>query len=299
MLWREVERTGTVRLTRFYGARARRLLPAGVLVIAATAAAVAWLLPPLRARTVLGDGVASALYVANYRFAVQGTDYLAADTPPSPFQHYWSLGVEEQFYLVWPALLIAAAWLGARSRRGDAPRTAVAPALVLSSIALASFAVSLRWTANLPPWAFFSLPSRAWQLAVGGLVALGVARRRRLPRGAAGPAGWLGLALIALGCVRLGGGTAYPGFAALVPVLGAALVVAAGSAQPRGGVAVLLARAPMQGIGRISYSWYLWHWPVLLLAPAAVRHPLGLAGPLGAAPGSGLLGGPPAAPGGD
>src|SRR3954447_4304183 len=109
LLWREVRSSGTVRLGRFYGARARRLLPAGVLVLVTTAVASVWLLPPLRARSVLGDVVASALYVGNYRFAVEGTDYLAADVPPSPVQHYWSLGVEEQFYLFWPALLIATA----------------------------------------------------------------------------------------------------------------------------------------------------------------------------------------------
>jgi peptidoglycan/LPS O-acetylase OafA/YrhL len=288
MLEREVERTGTVRLARFYGARARRLLPAGVLVIAATAAAVTWLLPPLPARTVLGDGVASALYVANYRFAVQGTDYLAADAP-SPFQHYWSLGVEEQFYLVWPALLIATAWIAARSRRADVPRSVRAPVLVLAVLAAASFTVSLRWTADLPPWAFFSLPSRAWQLAAGGLVALGVGVWRRVPSAAAGPAGWLGLALIGAACLRLDEATAYPGIAALVPVLGAALVVAAGSARPRGGVGALLALPPMQWIGRISYSWYLWHWPVLLLAPAVVGHGLGPSGRLVAAVLSGVL----------
>src|SRR3954464_13485425 len=139
MLWREVERTGTVRLARFYGPRARRLLPAGVLVIAATAAAVAWLLPPLRARTVLGDGVASALYVANYRFAVQGTDYLAADTPPSPFQHYWSLGVEEQFYLLWPTLLMATAAIALRLRRRPGPRTVRAPVLGHTTVVVVAF----------------------------------------------------------------------------------------------------------------------------------------------------------------
>jgi peptidoglycan/LPS O-acetylase OafA/YrhL len=284
MLWREVEATGTVRLGRFYAARARRLLPAGVLVLAVTAAAVAWLLPPLQARTVLGDGVAAALYVANYRFAVEGTDYLAADAPPSPFQHYWSLGVEEQFYLVWPAVLIATAWLAVRSgRRSPQPRTVLAPAVVLAVLAVVSFAVSLRWTGDSPPWAFFSLPSRAWQLAAGGLVALGKAWWRRLPPALAGMAGWAGLTLIVLGCVRLDEGTAYPGDAALLPVLGAALVVAAGSAQPRWGVGSVLALPPMQWIGRISYSWYLWHWPVLLLAPVVVGHPLGAAARLLAA----------------
>src|SRR3954454_13286662 len=117
LLWREVRATGTVRPARFYGARARRLLPAGMVVLVATAAAAALLLPPLQARAVLGDAVASALYAGNYRLAVQGTDYLAADTPPSPFQHYWSLGVEEQFYLVWPALLVLGARLGRRAAR--------------------------------------------------------------------------------------------------------------------------------------------------------------------------------------
>ena len=289
MLWREVERTGRVRPARFYGARARRLLPAGILVVVATAAASAWLLPPLQARTVLGDGVASALYIANYRFAVQGTDYLAADTPPSPFQHYWSLGVEEQFYLVWPALLVATAALALRLRRGTGPRTVRAPVLVLTTVAVISFAVSLRWTTDLPPWAFFSLGSRAWQLAVGGLVALGAGLCRRLPAGLAGAAGWLGLGLIVLAAVGLDERTPYPGVAATLPVAGTALVVAAGCARPRGGVDRVLTLAPLRWGGRISYSWYLWHWPVLLLAPVVVGHGLGLGGRLVAAALSGVL----------
>ena len=102
LLEREVAENGTVRLAPFYGARARRLLPAASLTLVVTAVAAVLLLPPLEARSVLRDGVASALYVGNLRLALQGTDYLAADAAPSPFQHYWSLGVEEQFYLCWP-----------------------------------------------------------------------------------------------------------------------------------------------------------------------------------------------------
>jgi peptidoglycan/LPS O-acetylase OafA/YrhL len=286
MLWREVSSTGTVRLGRFYGARARRLLPASAAVGVITAIGSAILLPPLEVRGVIGDGIASALYVGNYRFAQQGIDYFAADRPPSAFQHYWSLGVEEQFYLVWPALIIAAAWLIRRARRrtgAGAPSSTTPSLLVLTLVAAASFAVSLVATHTAPPVAFFSLPTRAWQLAVGGLVALTATQWRRLPPLAAAITGWAGLAVILLACNELGATTPYPGTAALLPVLGTALVIGAGCATPVQGCGRVLAVAPMRAIGRVSYSWYLWHWPVLLLAPALLGHPLGLAGRLAAA----------------
>ncbi|SEL54962.1 Peptidoglycan/LPS O-acetylase OafA/YrhL, contains acyltransferase and SGNH-hydrolase domains [Rhodococcus maanshanensis] len=285
MLWRDVSTTGTVGLARFYGARARRLLPAGGLVLVVTAICSALLLPPLQARDVLGDEIASALYVGNYRFALHGTDYLAADAPPSPFQHFWSLGVEEQFYLLWPALIIGAAWLVRRtSRRNRAAATpSAAPyLLVLALVAAASFAISLVWTDTLPPWAFFSLPSRAWELAAGGLVALSARGWSRLPSAAAALAGWSGLALLVLACTRLDETTPYPGTAALLPVLGTVLVIGAGCATPRWGVGPGLALPPVRAVGRVSYSWYLWHWPVLLLVPALIGHPLDLTGRLGA-----------------
>src|SRR3954465_12624722 len=142
LLRRESGEAGTVRLARFYGARARRLLPAATVVLAATVAGAAWLLPPLQARSVFGDAVASALYAVNYRLAVQGTDYLAAGAPPSPFQHYWSLGVEEQFYLLWPALLLLAVAVG---RRRGAPARWPTP-VVLTAVTVASLVVSLLWT---------------------------------------------------------------------------------------------------------------------------------------------------------
>ena len=128
LLWTELAGTGRINLTRFYAARARRLLPAAATVLVATAAATVALLPPLQARSALDDGLASALYVGNYRFALTGTDYLSHNAP-SPFQHYWSLGVEEQFYLLWPMLLLAAGLLWGRSRRRRQPSTV--PYLVL------------------------------------------------------------------------------------------------------------------------------------------------------------------------
>jgi peptidoglycan/LPS O-acetylase OafA/YrhL len=265
MLWREAKATGSVRLRRFYGARARRLLPASAFVGVVTMVAVAVLLPVLQARPVLVDGIASALYVSNYRFILQGVDYLALTAPPSPFQHYWSLGVEEQFYLVWPALILAAAWL-IRRRRTQATASYRPYLVVLASVAVVSFALSLATTYALPPVAFFSLPTRAWQLAMGGLIALTSGHWSRLRPRIAAVIGWVGLATILLACVELGPTTPYPGTAALLPTVGAMLVIGAGCAAPSQGCGRVLRLRPMQAIGRISYSWYLWHWPVLLVA---------------------------------
>ncbi|MFV8171924.1 acyltransferase family protein [Mycolicibacterium peregrinum] len=278
LLWREASDTGTVRMAQFYAGRARRLLPAAALVLVATSMAATLLLPPLQARSVLADAIASALYAGNYRFAVEGTDYLAAETAASPLQHYWSLGVEEQFYLLWPALILGTAWLLARNGRGT--RSAVPYTCVLAVIAGASLALSLSWTQTMPPWAFFSLPTRAWELAAGGLIALTAAHWRTLPPVCAALVGWGGLALILATCTQLGTATPYPGTAAMLPVMGTALVIGAGCAIPDLGVGRLLSKPAMRGIGRLSYSWYLWHWPVLLLAPALFGHGLGLAGRL-------------------
>ena len=288
LLWREVATTNTVALGRFYGARARRLLPAAATVGIATALVVAVVLPPLQARSVFLDGIACALYAGNYRFAMHGTDYLASDLPPSPFQHYWSLGVEEQFYLVWPVLIIGTAWLVHRLRAGAAAR-ATPYAVVLVLVAAASLAAAVLWTRTSPAWAFFSLPTRAWELAAGGLVALSIHQWRRLPLLPATIVGWGGLALIVLTCTQLGPSTPYPGTAALLPVLGTALVIGAGPVTGGLGVGRVLCRPAMRAIGRVSYSWYLWHWPVLLLMPPLLGEPAGLPARLSATAVSGGL----------
>ena len=273
LLWREVSTRGTVRLRDFYGARARRLLPASAAVGIFITVAAAVLLPPLQARNIIADGIASALYVSNYRFAMQGVDYLAARLPPSPFLHYWSLGVEEQFYLVWPALILVTAWLIRRTRRRT--KTAATASsrpylIVLAVVAAASFALSLVMTYWVAPVAFFSLPTRAWQLALGGLVALTAALWQRLSPRATAITGWTGLGLIILACTQFSSATQYPGTAALLPTLGTALVIGAGCANPSSGCGQILGVAPMRAIGRVSYSWYLWHWPVLFMALWAI-----------------------------
>ncbi len=286
LLWREANSTGTVRLRSFYGARARRLLPASALVGVVTMVGSATLLPPLQATTAIGDGITSALYVGNYWFIVRGGDYFGGHLPQSPFLHYWSLGVEEQFYLVWAPLVLVTAWLIRRTRKcsrieGTSSRRPYL--VVLALVAVISFVVSLVLTYVMPAAAFFSLPTRAWQLAIGGLVALTATRWSRLPARAAAVAGWVGLALILLACIWFDPTTPFPGTAALLPTVGAALVIGAGCATPAQGCGMLLGLSPMRAIGRISYSWYLWHWPVLILTPALLGHPLGLTGRLMAA----------------
>lgn len=280
LLWRELATTDTVALGRFYGARARRLLPAAATVAVVTAIGAAVVLPPLQARRVFVDGIASALYVGNYRFAMQGTDYMTSDLPPSPFQHYWSLGVEEQFYLLWPALLIGTAWL---VRRAGKDASGAAPyAVLLTLVTAISLGAAMAWTRTSPSWAFFSLPTRAWELAVGGLVAVSLQQWRRLPLLPAATVGWGGLALILLTCTQLGPHTPYPGTSALLPVLGTALVIGGGSVTGSLGAGRVLCHPVMRAIGRVSYSWYLWHWPVLLLMPPLLGDPDGLPGRLAA-----------------
>jgi peptidoglycan/LPS O-acetylase OafA/YrhL len=269
LLWRELDGTRRLSFAAFYARRARRLLPAAMLVLVVTMlASLAWL-PPLQMRSVWKDGLASALYVGNYRFALTQTDYLAASTPPSPFQHFWSLGVEEQFYVIWPLLLVAASliWWHRRPSRAGA-------VLVLGTVTVASFALSVWLTHANQPVAFFSLPTRAWELGLGALLALSAPEIRALPGRAAAALGWAGLAAIVAAFVVLDGSTPFPGTAALLPVLGAGAVVASGIASPVAGPVLVLGRAAARFVGRISYSWYLWHWPVLILAPYAVGHAL-------------------------
>jgi peptidoglycan/LPS O-acetylase OafA/YrhL len=279
LLWREVSTTGTVRLRGFYGARARRLLPASAAVGVITMIASAILLPPLQARPAIGDGIASALYVSNYQFVLRGVDYFANRVSPSPFLHYWSLGVEEQFYLVWAPMILGTAWLIRRVRRrtsGEATSSQRPYLVVLALVAAVSFTLSFLATYVVPAAAFYSLPTRAWQLAIGGLIALTAGQWRRLAALPAAIMGWAGLALILVACTWLSPTTLYPGTAALLPTLGAALVIGVGCAAPSQGCGWLLGQSPMRAIGRISYSWYLWHWPVLILAPFVLGHPLGL-----------------------
>jgi peptidoglycan/LPS O-acetylase OafA/YrhL len=273
LLLGELDRTGGVSLRRFYARRARRLLPLAAVLLAAVGVLSLLLLSPLRAVEVSRDIVSSALYTANWHFAAQSVDYFAQDVEPSPVLHLWSLAIEEQFYLVWPSLLLAVTWLW--RRRGRSVRPALWVTLAVAG--LGSLALGIHLTDQQPASAYFSTFGRAWELALGAALALIGAVR--VPRAVAAAIGWAGLGAIACAAFAFDASTPFPGVAALLPTVGAACVILAGaSARTRTGAApaALLSLPPVRYVGRISYSWYLWHWPALIFA-AVLWGPLSVA----------------------
>ena len=266
LLIRERRSTGTISLRDFYARRARRLLPASALVLVVTLAAAAIMAPPLLVPQIAHDVAAAALYVSNVSFAAQATDYFAAGSAPSPVLHFWSLGVEEQFYLLWPALILVI------TRRSRNPTRRIGLAVTLIAVASLAFA---SWLAGVSlPWAFFLLPSRAWELALGGMLAVFEPQLRRMPGQLAAGGAWLGLGLVAAAGFLLTGASAFPGVAALLPTTGAVLLIAGGMASAPWGPARLLGARLPRFIGGISYSVYLWHWPLLVLPALALGAPL-------------------------
>ncbi|MFE4358639.1 MULTISPECIES: acyltransferase family protein [Streptomycetaceae] len=256
----------------FAARRARRILPAAATVLVATAVAGGALLDPLRGTDLARDLIASAGQFANWRFVGQQTDYLAAEHDPSPLQHFWSLGVENQFYLLWGVLLLGLA------RYLHGRRRTLAITLATVAVGGVSLALCLRWTATSAPLAYFSTGSRLWEFAAGACAALAgpalLSRAERRPVvWSLRVVGWLGLAAVLAPVVLYDRDTPFPGTAALLPVLGTAAVLLAGHAAGHDGPGAadagrLLATRPLRAAGRLSYAWYLWHWPVLTIAQA-------------------------------
>jgi peptidoglycan/LPS O-acetylase OafA/YrhL len=265
----EHERTGRIELGTFYARRAKRILPAAAVVVVATLVGAFVVFSPLDMAKVAQDGLAAGLSVANIRFALGATDYFSAGDP-SPMLHYWSLSVEEQFYLVWPALLIVA-------MRGGRPQFTLV--FVAGTVLIGSLLLCVVVTAMDGSWAYFSLPTRAWQLAAGGVLAIAVRGSARLPTPVSVTIGWAGAVLLVGSIALITPATPYPDIAATAPTAGTLALIAAGNAPGTPG-ALLLARAPLRWLGRISYSLYLWHWPVLVLGAAllaAIDAPIALA----------------------
>ncbi len=258
LLLTEWDGSGRISLTRFYARRARRLLPISAAVLAATGlASVIWL-EPTRLDELGVDILAASGFAVNLVLAGRGTDYLAAELAPSAIQHYWSLAVEEQFYVLWPALILIALRLGRR--------TAVGAVVALTA---ASALASALLTGPHPTWSYFGLHTRAWELGLGALLAVTLTATRRAPENLRAGLGWIGLVAIGIAIATFDRVEHFPGTWAALPVIGAALVLISGDDNPRG-VARLLRLSPLQWAGSRSYSLYLWHWPALVIGAAAI-----------------------------
>jgi len=262
-LLREASATSTIRLSHFYARRIRRLLPAAFVVLAVTLVAVVLVVPRSLWQIFVTEIGASAVYVQNWVLAFNAVDYFAEDNLASPVQHYWSLSVEEQFYLVWPLLVLLAVVVTRKS--AAVVRTRVL-AIVFGVVFVASLAYSIIATADSQQFAYFATPAHGWEFAAGGLLALvpQAWMSRRAP-GARSALSWLGFAAVAGSALVFDGASEFPGYIALLPIIGALVVIAAGTPEVAWSPTRLVSSRPVQFVGDISYSLYLWHWPPIAI----------------------------------
>ena len=257
LIIREIGKTGRLDLNEFYQRRIKRLLPTSVFVLFVTAVVGIFVLPAITRDALGRDLFAAAAYVSNYLFAWWENDYQNLNATPSPFIHYWSLAVEEQFYVVWPIFILFLSRYGKRTIfQGVAMVTAL------------SFLLSIYLTQVAPIWAFYSLPTRAWELGFGALLLFipdRYLRNRFLP--------WIGAIGIAIATFNFDESTAFPGFNALLPVVATAILIGSIPVWPRF-FNDLSNNRLMQWLGAISYPLYLWHWPALVLPSSALGRPL-------------------------
>lgn len=263
LLLREVERTGTINFKEFYARRFKRLLPTSFFVLLVTAVA-SWLLIPATMRSSLGrDIIAASLYVSNYLFAWWQADYQNLDATPSPVIHYWSLAVEEQFYLIWPLLILFFFSAATKFKKK------ILLTFLVAAVTALSFVFSIYQTETSPIWAFYSLPTRAWELGLGALlVLLPPIKTKKL-------VGLLGFIFIIVSAFIFGETTAFPGVNAVLPVLGTVMLISTINSWPPFLNDVANSRM-FQWLGEISYPLYLWHWPLLVLPSTYFARPLAI-----------------------
>lgn len=266
LLVREITDTGGLRFAEFYIRRLRRLMPALIVMLLGSGLLAALLLAPTEQMPQASAGASAAAWWSNIHFALEQLDYFSAGTETNIFLHTWSLGVEEQFYLLWPALVYLLL------RKSSLKTGLVRLRISMIFVIVVSLALCIITTYRQPQLAFYMMPLRAWQFAAGALVWLHFNARssdlitgesRWLPI-----TGWLGLVALLGAGLWLGKGLPYPGFYAFIPTLGTVCVIASGCRGAKTGVTTFLSHWVLQAIGRISYAWYLWHWPILLLGQA-------------------------------
>jgi peptidoglycan/LPS O-acetylase OafA/YrhL len=275
----ELERTDRINLAQFYSRRVKRLLPAAT-VVAVVSLVFAWVfLPFSRWLAIAQETMASVLYVENWILAAKSVDYSAHNDAASTVQHYWSLSVEEQFYLVWPLLFLGLFTVAVRF----GIRRRALMALGVCFVSVLAFAFCIWFTYTNKSQAYFVTPARVWEFGAGALVAIGGAHAMAKVRlrfvtshlVLSGFAQWLGYGLIAYSAFSYNEQTFFPGIAAAVPVAGTLLVIVSGPNGPRWSPNRPLAARPIQFVGDVSYSLYLWHWPMIILAPAVLSRSLG------------------------
>jgi len=260
LLLKELNAKGKISLKAFYLRRSKRLLPASFLVLFVTAL-FAWLvLPPISRGSIGRDLIATTFYISNYLFAWWQNDYQNLNATPSPFIHYWSLAVEEQFYVFWPLFIIGLAKL----------KSARKFLIGFSAVTIVTFALGVWLTIVAPIWAFYSLPTRAWELSIGALIALLPALRRQNSFLAI-----LGISALIGSALSFNDSTPFPGVYALLPVLGTAALLSSIGAWPQP-LKWLATNRVAVWLGKISYPLYLWHWPVLVLPIALFARELKL-----------------------
>lgn len=274
LLIKEALATRRVSMVGFYARRAKRILPAATLVLVTVAILTVVILPRTRWEDTGGQIVGSATYVVNWVLASSAVNYLNGDSAASPVQHFWTLAVEEQFYIIWPIVLVlvialAKAQVGQKHRSGRRPldpnvlrRFAL---LGICVIAIPSFIWSIFDTQTDPASAYFVTSTRLWELGLGAIAAVTTTQLARMPNYLRAPLGWGGLVAIAAACFLYTNDTPFPGYAALLPTLGALGILVGGiGGNVRYGVGVVLSVRPMRWLGDISYSLYLWHWPLIV-----------------------------------
>ena len=274
LLLQEIKETGELKLLKFYSRRLKRLLPALLFMVIITSLLAAVLLSPLEQLGQVAAARAAAVWLSNIYFAFTNFGYFDKSVDENLFLHTWSLGVEEQFYLVWPVLVMFL--LGTWKWQGVTQNLSrlFYGMIVTTGLFLA---LSVIWSYVMPLWGFYAMPSRAWQFALGALALLWTTQKGKDISSISSlhishktslvfaTGGWVGIILILASAFILGPNQSYPGLWALMPSVGAALVLVAGSTINSAGVTKLLSVTPMQWTGRLSYSWYLWHWPILIL----------------------------------
>lgn len=279
LLLDETSVRGRLSFRGFYARRARRILPAAVSVLAAVVVAAHLAFRGVRARETVTDVWWALGFGANVHFARLGTDYFEANRSPSLVQHFWSLAVEEQFYLLWPVVMVLV--LSIAGRRLPERMARLLLLAVIGGASAVSFGWAVRQSASAPAQAYFSTPVRAWELGAGALVAVAASvvpcRFRHRVRGPLSLAGVTGIALAAV-LVRSTSG--FPAPEAALPVLATVLVLVAGLGGSVGRWGLLLTNPVSRYVGRISYSLYLWHWPVIVLVAALLPRQTALKSPI-------------------